>query len=366
MPAYKDQKRNTWYVKFRYKDWQNQQRWAAKRGFPTKREALQWEQEFRQRQAGDLDMPFRDFIKVYSEDRTPRLKESTVAMKENIIDTKLLPYFGEKKLREITSADVIQWQNELLKYRNPKTGKPFSSVYLKTVHNQLSAIFNHAVRHYQLSANPARLAGNMGKESESEMQFWTKEEYLRFSEEMMDTPPAYYCFEVLYWCGIREGELLALTREDFNFKRKELSITKTFQHIKGKDLITTPKTPQSVRKVLMPDFLCDELQEYFGMCYDLHPTERVFPLTKNSLARNLQRGAERAELPCIRVHDLRHSHVSLLIDWGYSAVAIAKRVGHKSIDITFRYAHLFPSVQTQMMEQLNQAKGGNDCVAEKS
>lgn len=111
-----------------------------------------------------------------------------MAMKENIIDIKLLPYFGEKKLRDITSSNVIQWQNELLKHRGPKNGKPFSSVYLKTMHNQLSAIFNHSVRHYQLSANPASLAGNMGKEREGEMQFWTKEEYLRFSDEMMDTP----------------------------------------------------------------------------------------------------------------------------------------------------------------------------------
>lgn len=153
---------------------------------------------------------------------------------------------------------------------------------------------------------------------------------------------AYYCFEVLYWCGIREGKLLTLTSEDFNFKKKELSITKAFQHIKGKDLITAPKTPQSVRKVLMPDFLCGELQEYFHMCYDLHPTERVFPLTKHALARNLQRGAKNAGLPHIQMHDLRHSHVSLLIDLGYSAVALASAWATRASTSPFDTPICFP------------------------
>ena len=89
------------------------------------------------------------------------------------------------------------------------------------------------------------------------------------------------------------------------------------------------------------------------MIYDPDPTERAFPVTKSFLAKELQRGAAAAGVKRIRVHDLRHSHVSLLIHMGYSAVAIAKRVGHKSIDITYRYAHLFPSVQSKMASGLN-------------
>jgi len=362
MPAYKDDERNTWFVKFKYKNWKNEEKWVTKRGFRTKREALQWEKEFQLQQQGSIEMSFADFVQVYREDRTPRLKESTAVMKDNIIDTKLVPYFGQKPIQEITTRDVMQWQNEMLRYRDPKTGKPYSKSYLKTIHNQLSAVFNHAVRHYKLKENPAMLAGNMGTEKGIQMDFFTKEEYLRFADAMMDEPMAYYCFQVLYWCGIREGEMLALTLDDIDFQKRTIRINKTFHQIKGKDIVTEPKTPKSNRTVQMPDFLADELMDYVKMQYGLQNTDRLFPVGKSYLYRMMKKGCEGAGLRKIRVHDLRHSHVSLLIHMGFSAVAIAERVGHESVDITYRYSHMFPSVQNDMANKLNQLMEGNGNV----
>lgn len=354
MPAYKDTERNTWYVKFQYKNWKNEKKWVTKRGFKTRREALQWENEFQLKQQGSIEMSFADFVNVYREDRTPRLKESTTVMKDNIIDTKLVPYFGSKSIQDISTRDVIQWQNEMLRFRDPKTSKPYSKSYLKTIHNQLSAVFNHAVRHYKLKENPAMLVGNMGTDKGIQMNYWTKEEYLRFADVMMEEPLAYYCFQVLYWCGIREGELMALTLQDIDFKNKLININKTYQHLKGKDIITDPKTPKSKRIIQMPNFLVEELLDYVNMIYDLNPADRLFPVCKSYLYRMMKKGAEEAGLKKIRVHDLRHSHVSLLIHLGYSAVAIAERVGHESMDITYRYAHLFPTVQQDMASKLDQ------------
>lgn len=359
MSVYKDTQRGTWYSKLRYRDWKGEVHWATKRGFSTKREATQWERDFHQRRSKDLSMSFRAFVDVYLEDRTPRLKESTCSTKENIIKNKILPYFGNMAVCDISSTDVVQWQNELLRYRDPVTGKPYSHVYLKTVHNQLSAIFNHAVRFYELQSNPAQKAGNMGKEKPAEpMRFWTQEMYQKFSQVAMEVPLAYYCFQVLYWCGIREGELLALTPEDVDLEKRKLSISKTLQHIHGRDIVTSPKTPKSTRVITMPKFLCDELRDYQKMCYDLHRADRLFPVTKHFLANHLHRFGDRQSLPRIRVHDLRHSHVSLLIHLGFSAAAIAERMGHESIDITYRYAHLFPTVQQEMARQLELAEQG--------
>ena len=169
----------------------------------------------------------------------------------------------------------------------------------------------------------------------------------------MDDPRAYYAFQTLYWCGIREGELLALLPGDLDFEKGTLSVSKTFQHLKGRDIITEPKTPKSNRDVRMPEFLVQELQDYIRMQYDLSPADRLFPLSKSYLYRVMARGSKEAGVPKIRIHDLRHSHVSLLIDMGYSAVAIADRMGHESIDITYRYAHMFPTVQTDMANKLN-------------
>ena len=193
----------------------------------------------------------------------------------------------------------------------------------------------------------------MGKKKNREMLFWTKDEYLKFAEVMMDKPLSFYAFEMLYWCGIREGELLALTPADFDFEKCTVSITKSYQRLNGQDLITTPKTEKSNRVIKMPQFLADEMQDYLKQLYSIEPNDRMFTVTKSYLHREMDRGAKEAGVKRIRIHDIRHSAVSLLIDMGFSATAIADRVGHESIDITYNYAHLFPSKQTEMAEKLN-------------
>lgn len=88
------------------------------------------------------------------------------------------------------------------------------------------------------------------------------------------------------------------------------------------------------------------------MQYGLKKKDRIFTVTKSYLHHEMDRGAKAAGVKRIRIHDLRHSHISLLIDMGFSAVAIADRVGHESIEITYRYAHLFPSKQKEMANRL--------------
>lgn len=282
----------------------------------------------------------------------PKLKLNTWLTKESIIQKKILPYFGKRKLSEITAKDVMDWQNAIRELTDAK-GKPYSPTYLKTVHNQLSALFNHAVRYYGLQVNPAAKAGNMGVEERREMLFWTKDEYLKFADAMMDKPLSYYAFEMLYWCGIREGELLALTPTDFDFEAGTVSISKSYQRLKGKDVITTPKTKKSNRVIKMPKFLCGEMEDYLKMFYSTGANERIFSVSKHYLHHEMDRGAKAAGVKRIRIHDLRHSHISLLIDMGFTALAIADRVGHESIDITYRYAHLFPTRQTEMADKLD-------------
>lgn len=266
MPAYKNKDNGTWYVMTQYTNWKGERKPKCKRGFDTKREAQEWEHTFRQQNSGDLDMPFSAFVEIYCREQKPRLKESTWQTKENIIQQKILPYFGNYKINEITTKDVRAWQNEMLAYRNEEN-KPYSSSYLKTLHNQLSAIFNYAVRFYDLRSNPAAKAGNMGSEERKEMLFWTKEEYWKFAEVVKDKPASYYVFQILYWTGIRCGELLALTISDFDLQKKTLHIDKNYQVVKGEEMITTPKTEKSNRIIDLPEFLCNEMEDYFSSLY---------------------------------------------------------------------------------------------------
>ena len=285
MAAFKNKDNGTWYVQFRYTDWKGERQQKLKRGFATKREALEWEREFLMEKQADVNMTFESFVALYERDIKPK-----------------------RKLSEITAKDIMRWQNEIREMRDCH-GKPLSKTYLKTVHNQLSAIFNHAARFYGLNLNPARQAGNMGAEERKEMLFWTREEYTKFSEAMMDKPLSFYAFEVLYWCGIREGELLALTPADFDFEKRTLTINKSYQRLNKQDIITTPKTPKSNRVIQMPQFLCDELQDYLKQLYGVEPDSRMFPISKSYLHREMDRGCKQTGVKRIRIHDLRHPYV---------------------------------------------------------
>lgn len=356
MAAFKNKDNGTWYVQFRYTDWRGERQQKLKRGFATRKQALAWELEFLKKKQADVNMTFDSFVELYKRDTLAKLKLNTRISKVHIIDTKILPYFRKRKLTEITPLDVIEWQNEIRSLTTSK-GELYSPDYLKNIHTQLSCIFNHAIKYYGLQINPAAKAGKMGEEQAKEMLFWTKEEYLKFIDVMMDKPMLYYAFEVLYWCGIREGELLALTPADFDFEKQTLRISKSYQRLQGRDVITTPKTKKSNRVIQVPDFLCKEIQDYIGQLYGIESDSRLFPITKYSLKRGMDYGCRKSGVKPIRIHDLRHSHVSLLIDMGYSAVAIGNRVGHESVEITYRYAHLFPTVQKDMACKLNEERG---------
>ncbi|MBP3854433.1 MAG: site-specific integrase [Ruminiclostridium sp.] len=356
MPAYKDEKRGTWYASFYYKDWTGKRKRQVKRGFPTKKAALEYERSELAKAKPNLNMPFKDLTAKYKEAMKHKIREHTWKTKNNIIDQKILPYFGEKKVCEITADDVTVWQNMIQDQRDKDN--PFSPTYLKSIHNQLSAILNFAVKKYKLNENVAATAGNMGKGRSKEMLFWTKEEYLKFIDSMMTKPVSYYAFEMLYWCGLRVGELLALTKSDFDFKASTVSITKSYQRLNKKDVITDPKTPKSNRVIAMPDFLCEEMQEYINSIYGLKKDDRLFQFTKSYLHHEMTRGCKEQGVKRIRIHDLRHSHVSLLIELGFTPPEIADRMGHETIEITLRYAHMFPNKQKKMAEKLDIERNG--------
>lgn len=345
---------NSWRVACYYTNWKGERVKHEKRGFSTKKEALAYEREFLAKMRKDVKMGFSSFIDCYLNDVRPQLKETTMANKENIINTHIRPYFEQKSLSGITAIDILQWQNELLSSRD-EDGKGYAPTFLRTIQNQLNAIFNHAVKYYDLPKSPCDATKKMGTSKNAEMLFWTKQEYQKFSNEMKEKPISYYAFQVLYWTGIRVGELLALTKEDFDLENRKLRINKNYQVIKGVEKILTPKSMKSIRVIDIPQSLCDEMQEYFDSLYKVDDKSRIFVITKSYLHHEMNRGSKAAGVKRIRIHDLRHSNCALLIDLGYSPVQIAERLGHESSTITERYAHLYPSVQQEMAEKLDQA-----------
>lgn len=288
MAVIKNKKTGMWEVRTYYKDMTGERKQKTKRGFAKKSEALEWERNFKLKEAQSISMSFKSFVDIYLTDLEPRIKRNTFLTKKHIIETKILPYFGKRKLDDIRTSDVIQWQNEIMKLEKDN-GELFSQTY---------------------------------------------------------------AFEMLYWTGIREGELLALTPADFNFEKKTLRINKSYQRLEGEDVITDPKTPKSNRTIVMPDFLAIEMEDFIKSIYGIKMNDRIFTISKSYLHHEMDMGVTLAGVKRIRIHGLRHSHISLLINLGFSALAIGERVRHEAVDITYHYAHLFPTVQTDMAAQL--------------
>ena len=347
MKAEKDKKTGKWLIQYRYTDWQGKRRKSTKRGFATKREAEEWLRKFLITQKADFDMKFEDFWKMYCADMETRLREHTMRTKKYIVELKILPYFGDKRVNAITAADIRQWQNELIKMG-------YSPTYLKTINNQLSAIFNYAVRYYDLKSNPCAKAGSMGKSKAEEMDFWTGEEFRKFIDSVMNKRLSYMAFMTLYWTGMRMGELLALNPKDVDLEKSTISITKSYQRLGKKDVITPPKTPKSKRVITIPEFLAVDIKDYMDSLYELQENDRLFPITKYYLEHEMQRGIKESGVKRIRVHDLRHSHASMLIELGFSPLEIANRLGHEKVETTLNtYAHLYPNKQTKLAERLD-------------
>ena len=348
MPAYKDEKTGKWFAKFYYTNWQGIKKQKWKRGFATKKEALGFERDFLEKQSANPDMTFQNLYEIYMEDMAARLKQSTLLTKKAVLQTHILPFFGSKPINEIKASDVRRWQAKLMSSPNN-----YSQTYLKKINTELNSIINYAKRFYDLNTNPCGKAGTIGKAKAEEMDYWTYDEYIAFRDGVKDKSLSYICFEVLYWTGMREGELLALSPADIDLDNKTISINRTYQRIEGKDVFTSPKTRKSKRKIPIPDFLCQELSDYIQSRYMLDADERLFPITKSYLSHEMIRGCKNTGVKKIRIHDIRHSHASLLINQGCDALMLADRLGHEKVSTTLNtYSHLFPHKQQELVHSL--------------
>lgn len=346
MPQYRDKKRGTWFASFYYTDWQGQHRLKKKRGFETKREAKAFEDEFLRKESMSCNMTMRSMVEVYLKDMEPRLKATTMQNKRYLIEHRILPTFGDTPINEITPAHVRRWQSEIVAQKVAPT-------YAKTINNQLSAIFNYACKYYGLASNPVRLAGSVGKKHAGEMNFWTVEQFNAFIPHVPKLPGR-TGLSVLFWTGLRVGELLALRPADIDLEARTLTVNKSFQTIDGKEVITEPKTARSKRVIPLPEKLCQEIKAYMDALYEPSPDDRLFPFTKHYFRQQMIDGCEASGIEKIRLHDLRHSHAALLIKLGTPILLVSERLGHEDIQTTLRtYGHLYPSATDEAVQKLD-------------
>ena len=348
--AYREKDTKKWTAQWFETTAKGEKRKRRKRGVETKRDALEYERQKKLNSTRSMDMKLSEFMEVYFEDKQNELKERTIKNKKYMMEQHITPYFGDRMMSEITASQIIQWQNEM-------QTKGFSESYLRMIQNQLTSLFTHALRAYDLQANPCKKVKKMGSSDSRSLNFWTTEEYQMFIQTMDPGTRYYIIFEILFWTGCRIGELLALTREDVDFERNQISITKTYYRTGRQDVITEPKTKQSVRVVEIPEFLKQEIKTFVDGHYGMPDNERLFPIVQEAVRHKMKHQMEKAGVKKIRVHDLRHSHVAYLIHKGVEPILIKERVGHKDIRITLNtYGHLYPNQQRKVADLLDSEK----------
>lgn len=358
MPAYKDEKSGKWYVQFWYTDYNGTKKKKMKRGFDKKKEAQNYEAEFKLTTSGSSEITFKSLVNDYLEDSSHRFRETTIENKKYLIETKILPFFGDMPINKIDAITVRKWQNFVLK-QTTKEGKKLSQTYIKSINNQLSAVLNYAVKFYNLPNNPVHKTGSIGKKNAESMDFWTVDEFEKFIAQVSNKIQSLMIFNLLFWTGMRSGELLALTLNDFDRQKKTVSINKSYIRLNKKDIISKPKTPKSNRIITLPEFIFKMLDEYLAALVDYESDERLFTVTKFYLQHEMKRGCKNSGVKKIRVHDLRHSHASLLIELNFSPLLIQERLGHEDIQTTLNtYAHLYPNKQEEVSNKLNKIKNG--------
>lgn len=345
--AYKEKDTKKWTAHWFETNAKGEKKKRRKRGFSTKKEALEYERQKKLNSSRSMDMKLSEFMEVYFEDKQNELKERTMKNKRYMMEQHIIPYFGNQMMSEISASQIIQWQNEM-------QTKGFSESYLRMIQNQLTSLFTHASRIYDLHTNPCKKVKRMGNSDSRSLDFWTTEEYQQFIQTIEPGTRYYLIFEILFWTGCRIGELLALTPADINFERNQISITKTYYRTERKDVITEPKTKQSVRTIEIPEFLKQEIKQFIEGHYGMPENERLFPIVQEAVQHKMKQNMVKAGVKKIRVHDLRHSHVAYLINKGIEPILIKERLGHKDIRITLNtYGHLYPNQQRRIADLLD-------------
>ena len=345
MPVYKDEKRGTWYVNYKYRDpVSGKQVWKKKRGFTYKREALAWEASAKtDSESKSTGTTFREMVQRWEE-----YTQASAHMhrKHDEHFTKRFSKFYDMPIQKITKKNLVEWRNEL-------AALPFATRTLNTTLQYVSSVFKYAHDVYDIK-NPAVFLKPLKMSNEEimkEMDIWTPEEFSRFIS-CVDLPLYKLFFATLFWTGMRKGEAIALQKTDYCDGWLNIHAT---QEQRSEGLRPT-KTKQS-RKIRVDDILAPQLQQLsersgsylFGDDVGLSPTmiQKIF---SNAVQKS---GVKR-----IRIHDLRHSHASWLIGQGVNIVAVSKRLGHSTINQTLKtYTHLLQDSDDKLMETINDAVG---------
>jgi integrase len=355
MPVYKDEKRNTWYFRVYVEDKFGNQKQKCKSGFRTKGEAKEAESKFLAEYNHDYtDITFQELYDIFIKSKKQSLKPQSIRSIISRYSTHILPYFKEYKVRMIDNKAYLGWKEWVLE-------KGFTYKYNSNLHGSMVAILNYAMDFYGLEKNIASKVGNFARKDYIEkVDFWRYEEFKQFIKYVDDDLYS-ALFKTLYYTGMRLGECLALNWNDI--KDNYIDVSKTLARGKNDNhyTITTPKTRKSVRHIKLDNETIDVLiqlktfyKSFVGFSEDWFVFGGLCPLSQTTIGRKKDEYCEKANAKRIKIHDLRHSHATLLLSRGVPITVISKRLGHADMTMTLNtYSHLIPEDEDKAIDLIN-------------
>lgn len=342
MPAYKDGK--TWRATF-YCKINGENKKINRRGFETKKIAQEFEREFLLKNDGSIDMMFTTLLSGYYENIENRLKYNTIISKKGKIKKWILPFLVKKKLSEITALNIKEIQNNLLKSDLKTASKNVVNSYLKD-------IFDYCLKYYNIKFDFV-IDGTIAKMDYITERTIITEEQLNILLEREEKELYRLVMIILFWTGIRSGELLALNFGDFDLINKTLTINKSSYRDKKGVYITSPKSLKSNRTILINTKVVEAVERLKEITYNNKDEDFIFNLYKTSLYLHLRRLGEKCGIQGLGCHSFRHSYATYLIGKNVNPLIVAKQLGHSSVSMTLNtYSHILKKMENDLVEAI--------------
>ncbi|RJV77462.1 site-specific integrase [Eubacterium sp. AM47-9] len=331
-----------------------------KRGFASNAEASEWERSFLLKSKNEVEtsLTFDDLYLIFMDSKKQTMKNMSIYEIDKLYHKHIKPFFGCLKLSKINIKTIDSFKEHIISAKK-SDGSLYANRTLEKIQTRLKTILKFGYAKGYIKDYRIAIFDNIQRSNEfkKEMLFWHPEEYNKFIKVVND--PIYVAFfSILYWCGLRNGETLALTWNDIDFNKASLVVNKTYT--KHGRQITTPKTNNSYRTVVMPNQCILPLKALYDIQKNIigFNTDKLLfyfdkPLDDNSIRMKKDKWIKEAGVKRIRIHDFRHSHVSLLISLGFSPFDISKRMGHTVEMVNNVYGHWFDDAQIKMVEKLN-------------
>lgn len=348
-----------WRVQCWYLDWKGERHHKCKRGFERKKDAELWERKFKgsaHEETLYMDKLIDEFKKNYiTRCKLGKVKESTLEINFVLIDTYIVDYFANVDASKVKAKDINIWLSSLKPAR--KSINKLSSGTINNARKILRQIFKYGIVNYNLKENPVERSECVAPYSNDKREkFWTVEQYKIFYDSLKEEQHR-VIFNIMYWAGLRIGEVLCLTKTDIDINA--IHIVKTVNRSQKKTInkseVNNPKTPSSNRVAKIPQKLAFQILEYIDTIPYLKNTDKIFSISLSGVTALLKRRIESLSLPYISPHNLRHSYASNLLNVTKDYTIVSHQLGHKNPDITMKfYAHMLPQEDVSAVNAINE------------